>query len=100
MEHPSTVNEARAIELTGVGLRLNEALQKFSGQVPRLSEEPVRPALLRAAIGHQPDLIATLAGAAISLVIAVSPVSHSRAVSPSRSSTSTARCRAWPRATC
>jgi methyl-accepting chemotaxis protein len=81
MEHPSTVNEARAIELTGVGLRLNEALQKFSSQVhayqsslsdQRFSEQQSAISL---------TLIATLAGAAISLVIAVlSGVALSRGV--------------------
>ncbi len=33
MDNPATVNEARAIELTGVGARLNAALQKFSTEV-------------------------------------------------------------------
>jgi methyl-accepting chemotaxis protein len=71
MEHPSTVNEARAIELTGVGARLNEALQKFSGQIhayqKSLSDQ--RFADQQSAISL--TLIATIAGAAISLVIAV-----------------------------
>jgi methyl-accepting chemotaxis protein len=71
MEHPSTVNEARAIELTGVGARLNEALQKFSGQVHAyqnsLSDQ--RFADQQSAISL--TLIATIAGAAVSLVIAV-----------------------------
>jgi methyl-accepting chemotaxis protein len=81
MEHPSTVNEARAIELTGVGARLNEALQKFSGQVhayqsslsdQRFSEQQSAISL---------TLIATLVGAAISLVIAVlSGIALSRGV--------------------
>jgi methyl-accepting chemotaxis protein len=71
MEHPSTVNEARAIELTGVGARLNEALQKFAGQVhayqntvseQRFSEQ-------QSAIGL--TLTATIVGAAVSLLIAV-----------------------------
>ncbi|GAB2174809.1 methyl-accepting chemotaxis protein [Dongia sp. agr-C8] len=81
MEHPSTVNEARAIELTGVGARLNEALQKFSGQVHAyqnsLSDQ--RFAEQQSAISL--TLTATLIGAAISLVIAVlSGVALSRGV--------------------
>ncbi len=71
MEHPATVNEARAIELTGVGARLNEALQKFAGQVNAYQStvSDQRFAEQQSAIGL--TLTATIAGAAISLLIAV-----------------------------
>ena len=71
MENPATVNEARAIELTGVGAQLNEALQKFSGQVHsyqnNLSEQ--RFSDQQSAISL--TLTATIAGAALSLLIAI-----------------------------
>jgi methyl-accepting chemotaxis protein len=81
MEHPDTVNEARAIELTGVGARLNAALKKFSGEVAAyqnaLSDQ--RFAEQQSAIGL--TLTATLAGAALSLLIAIlSGVALSRGV--------------------
>jgi methyl-accepting chemotaxis protein len=81
MEHPSTVNEARAIELTGVGLRLNEALQKFSGQVHAYQKSLSDQRFSEQQSAISLTLIATLAGAAISLVIAVlSGVALSRGV--------------------
>jgi methyl-accepting chemotaxis protein len=71
MVHPSSVHVARAIELTGVGARLYEALQKFSGEVhayqSKLSDQ--RFAEQQSAISL--TLTATVAGAAISLLIAV-----------------------------
>jgi methyl-accepting chemotaxis protein len=71
MGHPATVNEARAIELTGVGARLNEALKTFADQV-HTYQTTVSDAQFeeqRSAIGL--TLIATLAGAAVSLLIAI-----------------------------
>jgi methyl-accepting chemotaxis protein len=71
MDNPATVNEARAIELTGVGARLNAALQKFSAEV-----HDYQASLTDARFDEQSSAInltlaVTVAGAAISLLIAV-----------------------------
>jgi methyl-accepting chemotaxis protein len=71
MDNPATVNEARAIELTGVGARLNAALQKFSAEV-----HDYQASLTDARFDEQSSAInltlaVTIAGAAVSLLIAI-----------------------------
>jgi methyl-accepting chemotaxis protein len=71
MSNPATVNEARAMELTGAGKALNAAIAKFSADVhayqTQLSDE--RYAGQQSAIGL--TLMATVIGALISFIIAV-----------------------------
>jgi methyl-accepting chemotaxis protein len=81
MDNPATVNEARAIELTGVGARLNTALQKFSAEVHQYQGSLTDARFDQQNSAINLTLTVTIAGAALSLLIAVlSGIALSRGV--------------------
>jgi methyl-accepting chemotaxis protein len=71
MDNPATVNEARAIELTGVGARLNTALQKFSAEVHQYQGSLTDSRFHEQSAAINLTLMVTVAGAALSLLIAI-----------------------------
>jgi methyl-accepting chemotaxis protein len=71
MDNPATVNEARAIELTGVGAHLNAALQKFSTEVHQYQASLTDARFAEQSSAINLTLTVTVAGAALSLLIAI-----------------------------